>query len=251
MELTFKQIKEIKEILDNAVKRSSPEELILATKRHDQLREKENLKALENIKNRSYPEDRPRIDPKDHYDIESTGGPYGRINVTAKEKKTGREAGAATIAVMSDSNLESKDTYVYEKDKGKGLATALYKKAEEETGKKMVPSKFQTDEGKAFWKAEESKILPKRSFGVEPELKDKLRKALHSINSGKFWSIAPSLQGIPAGMKAIQEMRKGNKDGAIDAIMESLSPSGERGSLWEGVKGLNSRKRLIQKQTEG
>ena len=241
MALTEQQIKEI---LDAAVKRADESGVKTISSETERLRALERLKAEKSKTDTTYNPKRERVDIDKLYDLdEQDYQGQGKRKVVQASDKSGSKAGRVIYYHgPGKENVTSLDTFIEEKDRGKGLATAIYKKIEKDTGKTMKPSNLQTDEGQALWKAESEKTLPKRSFGVEKGLKDKLAKALHSINTGKFWSVAPSLSAIPAVAEAAKHMKQGNREKALDAIMEALSPSGAKGSLWEGIKRLNTKK---------
>ncbi len=63
----------------------------------------------------------------------------------------GAHVGHVTFRHRPDGNLESVMTAVDEAHQRQGLASAMYAHAEKVTGKKVVPSSSQTDEGAALW----------------------------------------------------------------------------------------------------
>src|ERR1700690_4353026 len=52
---------------------------------------------------------------------------------------------------LPSGQMNVKNVYVDEPHRRKGLASAMYSHAEKQTGKKLVPSKRQTNEGKSLW----------------------------------------------------------------------------------------------------
>jgi len=105
------------------------------------------------------------LDPSEGYSIRhrETEGPDGMgLHITA-HAPSGKMVGAAMLRHTSTGDLVPGHVVVDEEHQRKGLATAMYQHAERHTGKRIRPSKLQTDEGAALW------AQPGRPFGKASE----------------------------------------------------------------------------------
>lgn len=101
------------------------------------------------------------LDPSEGIRIEHHDGKdiFGNpaLNVTA-HAPDGRKVGWAAV-YHTPTGLKAGSITVDESHRRKGIATAMYQHAERITGKRMEPSKMQTDAGQGLWSQ------PGRSFG--------------------------------------------------------------------------------------
>lgn len=105
------------------------------------------------------------LDPKEgitirHRDRGSLAKPTSRTKVTALEAidRNGKRIGHAEILHRDKAGF-SAETFVEPEHRRKGIASAMYRHFETETGKKLVPALYRTPSGKALWDQ------PKREFG--------------------------------------------------------------------------------------
>lgn len=91
------------------------------------------------------------LDPNAGYKInhKMEGLPGSRVSTVTAHAPSGEVVGFAKFA-HTGPHLKSFLVNVDEDHQRKGLATAMYDHAEQNTGKKILPSDVQTDEGKAF-----------------------------------------------------------------------------------------------------
>jgi 8-oxo-dGTP pyrophosphatase MutT (NUDIX family)/GNAT superfamily N-acetyltransferase len=75
---------------------------------------------------------------------------HGAANHTVRAFHGGKNVGFAHFAFTPD-GMVARNVFVDEPHRRKGVASAMYVQAEGKTGRKVVPSKRQTSEGRALW----------------------------------------------------------------------------------------------------
>ncbi len=102
------------------------------------------------------------LDPNEGYTLQHKAGQDfmggSTLNVTA-HAPGGKQVGVAALHYNHNGGLTPSHVVVDEEHQRKGLATAMYRHAEQHTGLKIHPSVIQTDEGAALWRQ------PGRTFG--------------------------------------------------------------------------------------
>lgn len=102
---------------------------------------------------------------------------HGTINIHVRDNtytamKEGEEIGILKIAKTKGGNIFPAHTIVESSHRRMGVNTALYKVAEQHTGRKMIPSPVQSDDAKAFWSNRQGPsgihVLPNYNVQVAP-----------------------------------------------------------------------------------
>ena len=196
---------------------------------------------------------------KEGYTLHHTHMPNNMHWIEAKDKH-GNHVGAAELHPFeNEGRLHPGQVYVEEPHQRKGIASAMYKLAENKTGLRVTPSHKQTESGKVFSQNRKSEMEKKEELKplMKPYTSEAQRRWAHTA-AGKEalggetgvheWDEATKGKKLPEKVSKSKDLKKGLPATGVGAGYEPSTGGGQGGGASGGGAFIGSQLAMSEKK---